>query len=146
MLPVGGRSSLMMNIGKAAKKSGLPVKTVRYYDEINLINPSTYSPTGYRQYDDADVAKLVFVSRARKFRFSISECRELINLYENKERPSSEVKKITLRKIKEIESRMIELTALRTELKSLANSCKGDSRPDCPIIGLLSNKVGGKAI
>tara|TARA_A100000164_G_C21507361_1_gene585379 strand:+ start:145 stop:552 length:408 start_codon:yes stop_codon:yes gene_type:complete len=128
----------MMNIGRAAKKSGLPVKTIRYYNSINLVNPTNYSQAGYRKYSNSDVAKLVLISRARKFNFSINECRDLIDLYENKNRPSSEVKRITLKKLREIEAKMTELNLLKIELNSLVSSCKGDDRPDCPIIEFLA--------
>ena len=67
-----------MNIGEAAKKSGLTVKTVRYYDEINLIKPAKNEATNYRQYTDAELAKLQFIGKARRFNFSIKECKELL--------------------------------------------------------------------
>tara|TARA_B100001996_G_scaffold372264_1_gene348457 strand:- start:316 stop:717 length:402 start_codon:yes stop_codon:yes gene_type:complete len=130
----------MMNIGTAAKKSGLSVKTVRFYSDIGIITPDKSSESNYRIYSNKDVEKLLFVGKARKFDFSIEECRELLSLYENKDRPSSEVKKITLKKIKEIEQRMSELDSLRTELKRVSKNCNGDQRPDCPIIGFLAEK------
>ena len=111
-----------MNIGTAAKKSGLSVKTVRFYSNIGLISPDKSSNSNYRIYSNQDVEKLLFVGKARKFDFSIEECRELLSLYENKDRPSSEVKKITLKKIKEIEQRMSELDSLRTELKRVSKN------------------------
>ena len=92
----------MMNTGRVAKKFGLPVKTIRYYNSINLVNPTDFSQAVYRKYSNTDVAKLVLISRARKFNFSINECRDLIDLYENyenKNRASSEVKRITLKKV-----------------------------------------------
>ena len=98
----GGSRGLKMNIGEAAKKSGLSVKTVRFYSDIGLISPDKSTESNYRIYSNQDVEKLLFVGKARKFDFSIEECRELLSLYENKERPSSEVKKITLKKIEEI--------------------------------------------
>ena len=129
-----------MNIGTAAKKSGLSVKTVRFYSNIGLISPDKSSDSNYRIYSNQDVEKLLFVGKARKFDFSIEECRELLSLYENKDRPSSEVKKITLKKIKEIEQRMSELDSLRNELKRVSKNCHGAQRPDCPIIGFLAEK------
>ena len=129
-----------MNIGEAARKSKLSVKTIRYYSDIGLINPKKDTNSNYRRYQNKDIEKLVFISRARKFNFSIDECRELISLYENDQRPSSEVKKITLKKIKEIEQKMQELKSLKLELKRVAESCHGDQRPDCPIIGFLSEQ------
>ena len=98
-----------MNIGEAAKKSGLTVKTVRYYDEINLIKPVKNKVTNYRQYTEAELAKLQFIGKARRFNFSIKECKELLSLYENQNRSSKEVKDITLTKISEIDNKLKEL-------------------------------------
>ena len=127
-----------MKIGQAAKKSGLTTKTVRYYANIGLVNPEVDPSTGYRKYKQADVAKLQFVGTARKFDFSIEDCRELLGLYEDKQRPSRDVKNVALKKIKDIESRLLELQSLKDELLSLANACDGDDRPNCPIIDRLA--------
>ena len=88
-----------MNIGKAAKLSNLTVKAVRYYANIGLVKPQQNITTGYRDYTDGEVSKLKFIGKARKFDFSIDECRELLSLYEDKNRTSKEVKKITLKNI-----------------------------------------------
>ena len=128
----------MIPIGRAAKTSDLPVKTVRYYDDIRLVKPSGHSPNGYRLYDERDIRKLVFVRHARNFGFSIDTCRELLDLYENPARTSKEVKEITSRRLKEIRQRMGELRRLYKELSYLADNCHGDERPDCPIIDYLA--------
>ena len=128
-----------MNIGEAAKKSGLTVKTVRYYDEINLIKPVKTKVTNYRQYIDAELAKLQFIGKARRFNFSIKECKQLLSLYENQNRSSKEVRDLTLTKIAEIDVKLNELENLRTQLSNLVNCCKGNERPECPIIDELSN-------
>lgn len=127
-----------MKIGKAAKLSGLTVKTVRYYADINIIIPQKNSITGYRDFSKNDIAKLQFVGKARKFNFSIKECRELLSLYEDKERPSKNVKKMTLEKISEINAKLKELESLKTQLNDLANACQGNNRPNCPILDALS--------
>ena len=127
-----------MNIGEAAKKSGLSVKTVRYYDEINLIKPIKNKATNYRHYTTADLAKLQFIGKARRFNFSIKECKELLSLYENKNRSSKEVRNLTLMKIAEIDVKLTELENLREQLSHLVNCCKGNERPECPIIDELA--------
>jgi Cu(I)-responsive transcriptional regulator len=127
-----------MNIGEAAKKSGLSVKTVRYYDEINLIKPIKNKATNYRHYTTADLAKLQFIGKARRFNFSIKECKELLSLYENQNRSSKEVRNLTLTKIAEIDLKLIELENLREQLSHLVNCCKGNERPECPIIDELA--------
>ena len=129
-----------MNIGKASKLSELTVKTVRYYANIDLVKPKQSSLTGYREYIEEDVLKLKFIGKARKFNFSINECRELLSLYENQNRPSKEVKKITLEKVSEIDKKLNELKNLRDELNYLANNCNGDDRPNCPILEAFSKK------
>ena len=129
-----------MNIGKASKLSELTVKTVRYYANIDLVKPNQSSLTGYREYSEEDVLKLKFIGKARKFNFSINECRELLSLYENQNRPSKEVKKITLEKVSEIDKKLNELKDLRDELNYLANNCNGDDRPNCPILEAFSKK------
>jgi MerR family copper efflux transcriptional regulator len=129
-----------MNIGKAAKLSGLTVKAVRYYSDIGIIKPNVAVDTGYRDFSDSDLAKLQFVAKARKFDFSLDDCRELLALYENTERSSKEVKALTLEKIAEIDTKLIELNMLRDQLSKLASDCQGDDRPDCPILDALSNR------
>ena len=126
-----------MNISAASKAAGLPVKTVRYYADIGLVEAPTRSEAGYRTYDDASVRKLVFIRRSRAFGFTIEECRELLGLYQDQDRTSSEVKRIASKRLKEIEEKQRELQSLRNELAHLVTSCRGDHRPDCPIIDYL---------
>ena len=127
-----------MNIGKAANLSNLTIKTVRYYANIGLIKPIQNSLTGYREYNEEEVSKLKFIGKARKFDFSINECKELLSLYEDKNRTSKEVKKITLEKISQIENKLKDLNDLKKELSFLANNCHGDDKPNCPILDELS--------
>ena len=129
-----------MKIGKASKLSNLTVKAVRYYDNIGLVKPIKNIFSGYREYNDKDVLKLKFVGKARKFNFSIDECRELLSLYENKNRPSKDVKKLTLEKISQIDEKLKQLQNLKDELTYLADNCHGDDRPNCPILDALSKK------
>ena len=127
-----------MKIGKAAQHAGLSVKTVRYYADIDLVRPAIDAATGYRDYTDDDIARLQFVGKARRFDFSVSECRELLNLYQDKERSSSEVKMLTVEKINEIDAKLAELQELKDQLNHLVQQCSGDERPDCPILDALS--------
>ena len=129
-----------MNIGKAANLSGLTVKTVRYYSDMGIIKPMVDRNTGYRDFSEPDLAKLQFVAKARKFDFSLDDCRELLALYENTERSSKEVKALTLEKIAEIDTKLAELNMLKVQLTKLASACQGNDRPDCPILDALSDK------
>lgn len=127
-----------MNIGSAAKAAGLPVKTVRYYADIGLVEAPDRTQTGYRRYDEAAVRKLAFVRRARDFGFSIEECRGLLSLYEDKSRSSADVRAIAAAHLEEIEEKQRQLAALRDELAHLVTACRGDDRPDCPILDRLA--------
>jgi len=126
-----------MNISAASKAAGLPVKTVRYYADIGLVDAPSRSDAGYRTYDDVAVAKLVFVRRSRAFGFGIEACRELLSLYQGQDRTSSEVKRIASKRLVEIEEKQRELQSLHNELAHLVTSCRGDHMPDCPILDYL---------
>ena len=130
-----------MKILEAAKRAGLTVKTLRYYANIGMVTPHQDPATSYRDYSEEDVAKLQFVGKARRFDFSVEECRELLGLYEDRNRPSREVKALTLKKVAEIDSRLAELHSLKDELSDLASACDGDHRPDCPILNALSGRT-----
>ena len=129
-----------MKILDAAKRAGLTVKTVRYYANIGMVTPHQDPATGYRDYSEEDIAKLQFVGKARRFDFSVEECRELLGLYEDRNRPSREVKALTLKKVAEIDARLNELQSLKDELSGLASACDGDNRPNCPILNALSGR------
>ncbi len=132
-----------MNISAAADAAGLPVKTVRYYADIGLVPAPSRTEAGYRVYDDGAVRKLVFVRRARAFGFSIGECRELLGLYEDRRRSSADVKRIAAKRLEEIGRKQRELRSLHDELAHLVDACKGDHRPDCPIIDSLGRRHAG---
>jgi MerR family copper efflux transcriptional regulator len=126
-----------MNIGHASEKSGLPAKTIRYYEDIGLLKPDR-SDNGYRDYSMSDVHKLRFLQRSRGLGFSVEECRQLLALYEDKERASSDVKSIARTKLKEIDRKITELRELQHTLQHLVAHCHGDQRPDCPILESIS--------
>jgi MerR family copper efflux transcriptional regulator len=128
-----------MNIGAVSDKSGLPAKTIRYYEDIGLISPDRRD-NGYRDYSMDDVHRLRFLQRSRSLGFSVEECRQLLSLYSDRDRESAEVKAIAATKLGEIERKIIELQGLRDMLKHLVASCHGDDRPECPIIDGLSGK------
>lgn len=128
-----------MNIGQASEVSNLPVKTIRYYEDIKLISPNRLS-NGYRDYSDDDIHCLTFLQRSRSLGFTIDECRLLLSLYENTHRSSSDVKAIAQEKIGEIDRKLKELQSLKATLANLVNHCHGDDKPQCPIIDSLSGK------
>ena len=127
-----------MNIGEAARQSGLPAKTIRYYEEIGLTQAPTRGDNGYRAYSAADIHTLRFLQRARGLGFGVQECRDLLALYRDSDRASSDVKALALNRIEEIDRKVGELMSLRNALAHLAEACVGDDRPDCPILDDLA--------
>ena len=127
-----------MNIEQASEHSGLAPKTIRYYEDIGLIRPDR-GGNGYRDYAEADIHKLRFLQRSRGLGFSVEECRQLLALYEDKSRASSDVKELTQAKLTEIDRKIRELTELRRTLEHLVHACHGNDRPDCPILEELSD-------
>ena len=129
-----------MNIGIAAERSGLPAKTIRYYEEIGLLKPDR-TDNGYRDYSSADLHRLRFLQRSRSLGFSVEECRQLLSLYNDQDRESADVKAIAQAKLAEIACKLAELAGLRDMLRHLVANCHGDDRPDCPIIDGLSGEA-----
>jgi MerR family copper efflux transcriptional regulator len=127
-----------MNIGEAAVRSGVPAKTIRYYEDVGLIAPAPRAGNGYRDYAQRDVHVLRFVQRARSLGFSVQDCRQLLALYQDPARASAEVKALTERRMAEIDRKIQELAGMRATLLALAESCHGDRRPECPILDDLA--------
>lgn len=123
-----------MNIGEAAATSGVTAKMIRYYETIGLIPKAGRTDAGYRLYGASDVNTLRFIRRARDFGMPMPRIELLIGLWLNRNRPSREVKKIALEHVRELNSKIAELTAMAETLKELADRCNGDSRPECPIL------------
>ncbi len=126
-----------MNIGTAARASGLPAKTIRFYEEIGLVTAGRRA-NGFREYDDSSVQKLRFVQRARGLGFSVEDCRSLLSLYEDRDRASADVKALAEDRLAQIAAKLVELKSLQSELSRLVEACNGDHRPDCPILDGLS--------
>lgn len=131
-----------MNIGTVAKVSGVPAKTIRYYEEIGLIPEALRGDNGYRQYRQDDVEILRFVQRARKLGFSVKDVGDLLALWRDTGRASADVKAVALRHIEEVEERIRELESIRATLQDLTRNCHGDDRPDCPILEGLASGAG----
>jgi Cu(I)-responsive transcriptional regulator len=128
-----------MNIAEAAERSGLSAKTIRYYENAGLIPPAKRQSNGYRDYREMDVHLMRFVQRARALGFSVGQCRELLALYDDKDRASGDVKALALNHMKEIDARIEALAGLRRTLAALVERCQGDGRPACPILADLAS-------
>jgi MerR family copper efflux transcriptional regulator len=126
-----------MNIGQAAKASGVSAKMIRHYEAIGLLPRSTRTDSGYRVFGENEVHSLTFVRRARDLGFSMKEIKKLLNLWRNKARPSFEVKKLALEHVRDLDQKIFELRAMVNSLRTLALKCNGDDRPECPILGKL---------
>ena len=127
-----------MNIGAAARASGVPAKTIRYYEEIGLIEAAARSDGNYRVYGDHEVQTLRFIQRARSLGFSVGEVAELLALWRDHSRSSRQVKALASRHLQDIDGKIAALRSMRDTLKELIERCHGDARPDCPILADLA--------
>jgi MerR family transcriptional regulator, copper efflux regulator len=127
-----------MNIGEAAQASGVSAKMIRYYESVGLLAPVNRSDAGYRRYGEIEVQQLRFIKRSRDLGFSIERIRTLLALWSDRDRKSADVKKLARQYIGELENDIQKLEAIRNELQHLADCCKGNNRPDCPIINNLA--------
>lgn len=128
----------LFNIGEAAKRSGIHIKMIRYYEEQCLLTKIKRTQAGYRLYDEVDVQNLLFIKRARELGFSIAEIKKLLDLWKNKKRSSADVKKISEQHIKDLQYKIAELNTMIHALEHLVNCCQGDERPECPILEGIS--------
>jgi MerR family copper efflux transcriptional regulator len=129
----------MMNIGQAAKKSGLSAKMIRYYESINLLKAAHRSDSGYRLYGPEDLHTLAFIKRSRDLGFSLEEIAKLLALWQDRQRASGDVKDLARKHITELNQKIDELASLRDTLQELVEHCQGDHRPDCPILKDLAS-------
>ena len=123
-----------MNIGEAAVASGVSAKMLRYYESIGLIPQAGRTSAGYRTYGEREVETLRFIRRARDFGLPMGRVKLLVGLWQDASRPSREVKKLALEQVADLEAKIGELTAMKDALADLAGRCRGDNRPDCPIL------------
>ncbi len=133
-----------MNIGEAAALSGVPTKTIRYYESIGLIAPAPRTGGGYRDYSESDVAFLHFIGRARGLGFSVEDVGRLLALYHDRDRASADVKTVAREHLAAIKRKIGELESIRSTLHRLVEKCHGDDRPDCPILDDLAGGPNGE--
>lgn len=128
-----------MNIGEAAGASGVSAKMIRHYESVDLLPPAARTDAGYRQYTEKDVHTLQFIRRSRDLGFSIDEIRGLLSLWQDRRRPSRQVKAMAQAHIAELEQKAQEILAMKSTLEHLVHCCRGDDRPDCPILENLAD-------
>jgi MerR family transcriptional regulator, copper efflux regulator len=131
-----------LNIGEAAARSGVSAKMLRHYESLGLLGDVPRTESGYRQYSEREVHLLRFIRRGRDLGFSMAEIAELLRLWQDRDRASSQVKKIAQAHIADLDRRLAEMQAMRQTLLQLTQCCHGDERPDCPI---LEGLAGGTA-
>lgn len=127
-----------MNIGEAARLSGVSAKMVRHYEALGLLPPVPRTESGYRQYTEAEVHTLRFIKRARELGFSMDEIEQLVGLWRNRRRASANVRRIAQRHADDLAQRIEAMQAMQRSLLTLIDGCHGDDRPDCPILDDLS--------
>lgn len=128
-----------MNIGQAAKQSGLSAKMIRYYESTGLLPAAHRSDSGYRLYGQEDLHTLAFIKRSRDLGFSLEEVGKLLTLWQDRQRASGDVKALAHQHIVELNQKIEELASLRDTLQELVEHCHGDDRPDCPILKDLAS-------
>lgn len=131
-----------MNIGEAAKASGVSAKMIRYYESTGLIPAAGRTDAGYRVYSDIEVQMLRFIRRSRDLGFPVEKIEELLALWRDRSRQSADVKRLAREQIGGLERKIAEMQAMKDTLQHLADACCGDHRPDCPILADLGNGPG----
>lgn len=126
-----------MNIGDAARASGISVKMIRHYESLGLIKEAERTASGYRVYSQSDIHSLSFIKSARSLGFSLAQIEQLLSLWADRDRASADVKALATEHIEELDVKIRELTAMRDLLAELASTCHGDNRADCPILSGL---------
>lgn len=127
-----------MNIGQAAKASGVSAKMIRYYESTGLIRPARRSEAGYRHFGESDIHTLRFVGRARDLGFTVEQISELLALWQDRSRKSGDVKQLARGHVERLQRKIAELESMVATLTHLADCCHGDDRPDCPILDDLA--------
>lgn len=127
-----------MNIGQAAKFSGVSAKMIRYYEQIGLIQKAVRSDAGYRHYSPADVRSLRFIRRSRDLGFSVEQISQLLVLWRDGDRASADVKTMALSHAAALKAKIVQLQAMAQTLEHLAYQCQGDDDPECPILADLA--------
>jgi MerR family transcriptional regulator, copper efflux regulator len=132
------RRAGLLNIGDAARASGVSAKMIRHYESLGLLREARRTVAGYRIYDDSDVHTLRFIRRARALGFAMKDVERLLELWQNRRRASSDVRKVAQQHIDDLDRKIAELHEMRSTLEHLVHHCRGDQRPECPILDDLA--------
>tara|TARA_R110000787_G_scaffold28352_8_gene77546 strand:+ start:1956 stop:2384 length:429 start_codon:yes stop_codon:yes gene_type:complete len=127
----------MLTIGTLSKKTGTKVQTIRYYEQIGVMNEPGRSAGGQRRYFEEDLDRLAFIRHSRQLGFSLESIRELLDLSDNPSRSCADADVIARRQLTQVERRIKRLQALKKELKRMITECEGNSVAECKIIEVL---------
>lgn len=133
-------ASMAVTIGRAAADTGVSAKMIRHYESLGLLGGIARTDGGYRTYGASELHTLRFIRRARDLGFSIEEIRQLLSLWQDKQRASREVRQVATKHVAELEQRIAQLQAMRETLVTLMHGCTGDDRPSCPILNDLAGE------
>jgi DNA-binding transcriptional MerR regulator len=129
-----------MGIGKVARRAGVSVDTVRYYEKNGLLAPAARLASGYRRYDELQLRRLRFIREAQKLGFSLRDVRELLGL--SRQRDVARVKRAAEKKLADVEARIAALERVRDGLGKLVAACPGHGLArNCPILKALGEDV-----
>ncbi len=126
-----------MKISTVAANSGCNLETIRYYERIGLMPPPERTPKGYREYSEADVERLRFISRGRGLGFSLQEIRSLLRLAQDPGISCSEVDQLARKHLDDILVRLKDLQRMAHELERTIDHCGGGQRGECTILDSL---------
>ena len=127
-----------VNIGDAARLSGVSAKMVRHYESLGLLPRVARTDSGYRQYSEADVHTLRFIKRGRDLGFSMEEIAQLVGLWQNRRRASANVRRVAQKHAEDLAQRIAAMQEMQKTLQHLIHCCHGDERPECPILEELA--------
>ena len=130
-----------MNIGQAAKRSGISAKMIRYYEDIGLLPAPKRSDAGYRVYTDADIKTLSFIQHARELGFSSEQMKELLGLWLNSSRRSSEVKQLAQKHIQFLQQKIANMQHMLVILQQSVEECADNEQSDCQILKQIEQGV-----
>ncbi|MGD9669484.1 MAG: helix-turn-helix domain-containing protein [Hyphomicrobiaceae bacterium] len=133
------RAGVGIAIGEAARRTGVKVATIRYYESIGLLAEPSRTEAGRRLYDRAALSRLKFIRHARELGFEIEQIRRLLQLSGEPQRSCAEVDGIAKEHLAEIDSRIARLKALREEMQHMIASCSQGKVCECRILEVLSN-------
>jgi DNA-binding transcriptional MerR regulator len=128
-----------IGIGSLAKRAGVGIDTVRYYERAGLLIPNRRLASGYRRYSELELARLRFIRRAQALGFTLREIRELLAL--SARRDVARVKRSAQAKLADVEAKIAALEKVRDGLATLVAACPGHGRAtDCPILRALGGE------